>query len=181
MNKITKWLGVGALVLTLGACSETQPEDNQEPQVNETGPVNPLLSYEGLSEDSVINAVSDKQAIKNLESGDGILILSRPECSWCQLVMPVIDNVAKQMQLDNVYYVDTTLVDTADEKEALQTLVNGNLAVEEGEIIMYTPDVYVFKAGEVVGHQLGGVEGSSEADQVNQLTTIYSNLFSEIK
>ncbi len=198
MKKILSWMSVLLLVFTLGACStspektpsqeetpleEETPSTNQdeEPNVENNGPIDPLIAYEGVPRDHVIYPVTEEDAMKQFETGTGILVLSRPTCGWCQLVMPVIDEVAKTMELDHIYYLDTTTVTTDEQKEALQVLVDDHLKVEEEGIIVYTPDVYAFKDGEVVGRQLGGVSADTEEEQVSELVKIYTDLFSLIK
>ncbi len=176
MKRFITYVSIGILVFTLGACNEQTPKTEPLSNTNVTGPVDPLLAYEGVSTNHVIRAVESAQAIEQLKVGDGVLILSQPTCSWCQLVMPVIDEVSRELNLEDVYYVDSSLVTSKEEKEALQILVAGNLIVEDEEIILYTPDVYVFKNGEVVGHKLGGVEQSTE-EQHNQLKEEYQTLF----
>ena len=176
-----RYIGVGALVLLLGACSQEPKSEAVITDTEVTPSLDPLLSYKGVSTNNVINAVESAQAIEQLKVGDGVLILAQPVCSWCQLVMPVIDEVSKELKLDNVYYVDSSLITTKEEKEALQVLLEGNLVVENEEIILYTPDVYVFKNGKVAGRQLGGVESSNEVEQTTQLKEIYQTLFEIIK
>ncbi|HAX72325.1 MAG TPA: hypothetical protein DCY20_02240 [Firmicutes bacterium] len=149
-----------------------------------------LDEYENLSKNPVVQTVKFDQAKSLLTEGSGVLILSYSACPWCQSAMPVVDEVAKELSLDHVYYLNVkelTREGENNEYDQLVELLRDHLVVENGEPVMYVPDVFAVKQGEIVGHHLGTTDehDANEREMTDaekeELVKIYTELFNKTK
>ncbi len=109
--------------------------------------------YTKLSSDNVFTYRSLKEVNKMLEKGTGVVYLGFPECPWCQGYVGYIDEIAKKVGIDKVYY-SNVLEDRSNNTEEYQTtikLLKDYLPNdEEGNPRVYVPLVVVIKNGKVV-------------------------------
>lgn len=109
--------------------------------------------YTKLSSDNVFTYRSLKEVNKMLEKGTGVVYLGFPECPWCQGYVKYIDEIAKKVGIDKVYY-SNVLEDRSNNTEEYQTtikLLKDYLPNdEEGNPRVYVPLVVVIKNGKVV-------------------------------
>lgn len=109
--------------------------------------------YTKLSSDNVFTYRSLKEVNKMLEKGTGVVYLGFPECPWCQEYVKYIDEIAKKVGIDKVYY-SNVLEDRSNNTEEYQTtikLLKDYLPNdEEGNPRVYVPLVVVIKNGKVV-------------------------------
>lgn len=109
--------------------------------------------YTKLSSDNVFTYRSLKEINKMLEKGTGVVYLGFPECPWCQGYVGYIDEIAKKVGIDKVYY-SNVLEDRSNNTEEYQTtikLLKDYLPNdEEGNPRVYVPLVVVIKNGKVV-------------------------------
>ena len=61
-----------------------------------------LLKTISIVNDNNIKYVSDDEIISLLENGTNIIYLGWPECNWCRSVVPVLIDVAKSNEIDDV-------------------------------------------------------------------------------
>lgn len=109
--------------------------------------------YTKLSSDNVFTYRSLKEVNKMLEKGTGVVYLGFPECPWCQEYVKYIEEIAKKVGIDKVYY-SNVLEDRSNNTEEYQTtikLLKDYLPNdEEGNPRVYVPLVVVIKNGKVV-------------------------------
>ena len=188
MKNIVKVLSICGICLLSVGCSPVEKQRETPDTMEQAEGVDPLLAYQNIPKDHVIQTVDYDKMLTTFKDGSGVLILSFTNCPYCQGVMSVANEVATSLALDNVYYFDVTKLETTEQREQLNTLLDEQLAIEEEEIVIYVPDIYVFKDGEVLGHHLGAVSSYDpyEAkeltkEQTEELTAIYTDLFNKVK
>ncbi len=155
-------------------------------EVNREG----LEAYTELSENPVIQAIDFSQAKALIEKGTGVLALGFPSCGRCQEAFPVLDQVAADLNADNVYYLNVrglTRGEEDTEYEQIIELLKDYMGFnDDGEQVIYVPDVFAIKDGEVVTHHLGTTDDHDAYErqmteaEVEELTGVYMELFSMI-
>lgn len=111
--------------------------------------------YTQVDEDNVFVYKSSKEIIQILENGTGVVYLGFPECKWCQAYVPYLDEVAKENNIDKIYYFnirEDREKNTADYKKIVELTSDFLLYNDEGEKRVFVPDVYVVLDGEILSH-----------------------------
>ncbi len=119
-------------------------EDNQRmyPSVN-------------LSEDNLFVKSNEEEIIKVLENESGIIVFGNSSDAYSRTIMPLIDEVSKNLDIDKIYYFDITSIrDTIDLNDLNEPIVK-----EQGSSGYYKllellddelPTYYVTKNGEEI-------------------------------
>ncbi len=111
--------------------------------------------YPGVNEENVYYYATYDEIIEVLTTGTGIVFFGFPACPWCQAYAPVLDEVARERDVEKIYYLDIKEMrekDT-DEYKKLVELTDGYLEKDEkGNKRIYVPDSYFVKEGKIVGH-----------------------------
>ncbi|MDD2519025.1 MAG: hypothetical protein PHG18_03980 [Bacilli bacterium] len=150
---------------------------------------------------------ADVEKIKEIIKGTGIIYFGFPECPWCRNSVPVIEEAAKQVGIDQIYYLNVASM--RDEKKLDE---NGNvITIQEGtkeykELVellhdslpeykglndsnikrIYVPLVITFKNGKVIDSHLSTVDSQDNPyvdltkEQSNELLKIYTDAFSQV-
>ena len=111
--------------------------------------------YTQVDEDNVFVYKSAKEIIQILENGTGVVYLGFQECKWCQAYVPYLDEVAKENNIDKIYYYnirEDREKNTADYKKIVELTSDFLLYNDEGEKRVFVPDVYVVLDGEILSH-----------------------------
>ncbi len=111
--------------------------------------------YTQVDEDNVFVYKSAKEIIQILENGTGVVYLGFPECKWCQAYVPYLDEVAKENNIDKIYYFnirEDREKNTADYKKIVELTSDFLLYNDEGEKRVFVPDIYVVLDGEILSH-----------------------------
>lgn len=111
--------------------------------------------YNKVSEDNVFTYRSAEEIIKILENGTGVVYLGYPECQWCQAYVPMLNEVAKGIGLEKIYYYnirDARKENTKEYQRIVELLQDNLLFDDEGNRRVYVPDVTVVKDGKILGH-----------------------------
>ena len=110
--------------------------------------------YSYVSEDNVFVYRTDKEIIDILKHGTGIVYLGFPECPWCQAYVSYLDEMAKSIKIDKIYYLNILEIrknNTKEYQEIVSLLDNYLSYDEEGKKRIYVPAVIAVKEGKVVG------------------------------
>ncbi|MFA5603608.1 MAG: hypothetical protein WDA12_01980 [Bacilli bacterium] len=150
---------------------------------------------------------ADFEQIKQIIKGTGVVYFGFPACPWCRNSVPVIDEAAKQVGIDKIYYLN--VADIRDEKELdadgnivtfnegtkeyreLLELLNDSLPEYKGlndstVKRIYVPLVMTFKNGKVIDSHLSTVDSQENPyidlteEQSEELLKIYKDAFSQI-
>ena len=124
-------------------------------ETKETDAIKFSKEYTSVNKDNVFVYKTDKEIIKILESGTGVVFLGFPECKWCQAYAPMLNDVAKDAGVKEIYYFNIKK-DRTDNTENYQKIVsllsNYLLKDDEGKKRVYVPDVTFVKEGVIIGH-----------------------------
>ena len=136
--------------------------------------------YEALNNENVNINISKNNPIKYvtldevfdiIQNKTGVIYFGFPGCPWCRNMIPVLFEAAKNNNIDTIYYFNPRNVKKSDNDEynKLKEILNEYLSEDEnGQKVLYVPDVYFIKDGKIVGHHLGTVD--SQADPTISLT-----------
>lgn len=111
--------------------------------------------YKQVDEDNVFVYKDAKEIIRILENGTGVVYLGFPECKWCQAYVPYLDEVAKENNIDTIYYFnirEDREKNTSDYKKIVELTSEFLGYDDEGEKRVFVPDVYVVLDGEILSH-----------------------------
>lgn len=113
------------------------------------------LEYNQVSDENVFVYRNIDEIINILEKGTGVVYIGFPECPWCQAYVPVLDEVAKELEIDKIYYfniLEDRKENTEKYKKIVSILKNHLLNDSEGNNRVFVPDITIVKDGEIVGH-----------------------------
>ncbi|MDE6284704.1 MAG: hypothetical protein K2M17_03075 [Bacilli bacterium] len=111
-------------------------------------------AYTNVSEDHVFKEKSIDEIIKVLENGTGLVFLGFPECKWCQAYVPYLNDVAKDNNVEVIYYYNILEArkDNTDDYQKIVSLLSDYLQFDdEGNKRVYVPAVVAVNNGEIVG------------------------------
>lgn len=142
-----------------------------------------------IDEDNPIKYATFEEVEQLLTSGTGVIYFGFPNCPWCRNMIPVLFDVAKENNYDTIYYFNPRDIrnDDSSEYKRLIEILGDYLLESEGNKVLYVPDVYFIKNGNIVGHHLSTVDSQTDPSirltdvQVQELSNIYQRLFDKIK
>lgn len=111
--------------------------------------------YNKVAVDNVYKYVSAKEAIELFKSDEAIIFFGFKECIWCQEYAPLLNDYAKENNVDVIYYVDIKedrANNTAEYQELVKLLEKHLEKDDNGNNRIYVPDVYFVKQGKIIGH-----------------------------
>ena len=154
--------------------------------------------YEALNNENVNINISKNNPIKYvtldevfdiIQNKTGVIYFGFPGCPWCRNMIPVLFEAAKNNNIDTIYYFNPRNVKKSDNDEynKLKEILNEYLSEDEnGQKVLYVPDVYFIKDGKIVGHHLGTVDSQEEPtislteEEKNELLDIFNELFEKM-
>lgn len=111
--------------------------------------------YEGIEEDNVFVYRNIDEIINIMERGTGVVYLGFPECPWCHVYVKYLNEVAKEVGIEKIYYYNV-LEDRTNNTENYQKLteiLKGHLQYdEEGNEKIYVPNVSFHIEGKIIGN-----------------------------
>jgi hypothetical protein len=155
--------------------------------------------YEALNNENVNINISKNNPIKYvtldevfdiIQNKTGVIYFGFPGCPWCRNMIPVLFEAAKNNNIDTIYYFNPRNVKKSDNDEynKLKEILNEYLSEDEnGQKVLYVPDVYFIKDGKIVGHHLGTVDSQADPtislteEEKNELLDIFNELFEKIR
>lgn len=113
-------------------------------------------------EEHVFEYVSANQILYMIENKKtALIVLGFKECPWCQALMPVLNEAAKNEEVEKVYYLDikTMRDDTtnSEHKKYLMLKEAFSEAVDESKDRLNAPTVIFLKDGELVDYHIDTV------------------------
>lgn len=143
---------IGAILVVLGLILSyfflIKKGDNKE-----SGAEKFKSEYTNVTSDNPFVYRSVDQIINILEKGTGVVYLGFPECPWCQAYVPYVEEVAKKVGIDKVYYFNI-LEDRKNNSEKYQKIVkilNEYLPNdEEGNKRVFVPALITVKDGKIL-------------------------------
>ena len=113
-------------------------------------------------EEHVFEYVSANQILYMIENKKtALIVLGFKECPWCQALMPVLNEAAKNEEVEKVYYLDIkTMRDdttTSEHKKYLMLKEAFSEAVDESKDRLNAPTVIFLKDGALVDYHIDTV------------------------
>lgn len=145
-------IGLGSILLWNN--NNEKEKEPKEPTYSEDQK-NFASEYKNVTEDNVFVYKNVDEIIKIMEHGTGVVYLGYPECPWCQAYVPYLNEVAKEIGIEKIYYCNTKKVkeENMDKYRKLISLLDGHLQYnDEGEQWIYVPNVSFHIEGEIVGN-----------------------------
>ena len=100
--------------------------------------------YTTITENNVFVYRDIEEIINIMEHGTGIVYLGFPECPWCQTYVKYLNEVAKEVGIEKIYYFNILEYrqNNTDEYKKIIELLTGNLQFdEEGKERIFVPNV----------------------------------------
>jgi thiol-disulfide isomerase/thioredoxin len=168
-------------ILFLSGCSVSKiKEDNDAIRFSEE------YSSINVSKNNPIVYKTDKEIINILKNGTGIIYFGFSDCPWCQNAIPILIDIAKQMDIDEIYYFNPKEIRDAntDTYQEIVKLLGDNLTNDEnGNPRLYVPDIYFVSGGKIIGHHFKTVDSQVNPkdnpltdEQKTELKNIYKEL-----
>lgn len=111
--------------------------------------------YETVPEDNPFVYKNVDEIIKIMKNGTGVVYLGYPECPWCMAYVKYLNEVAKYVGVEKIYYCNTKKVkeESMDKYYELINLLHGNLQyTDEGEEWIFVPNVSFHINGKIIGN-----------------------------
>lgn len=111
--------------------------------------------YPGVSSDNRFVYKSAGEIINILKNGTGLVYLGFPECPWCQRYSIYLDEVAREQNLEKIYYYNIRQIrtDNTPEYQELVSILGEKLDKDkEGNPRIFVPDLTAVKNGEILFH-----------------------------
>lgn len=144
------------LLLTFGSIAiYKKVEDKRDTNIKVTDAERFANEYTEVSNNNVFVYRSSKEIIKIMEKGTGIVYLGFPECPWCQTYVKYLNEVAKEVGIDKIYYYNIydDRKNETDNYKKIVSLLGENLQYDdEGNLRIYVPNVSFHVYGEVIGN-----------------------------
>ena len=159
MKKKNIFITIGVIVLILiGVVSflliDKDDKKDSNNKVNEDAKKF-SAEYKTIDEDNVFVYRDIDEIIRIMEKGTGVVYLGFPECPWCGAYVKYLNEVAKEVGIEKIYYYNI-LNDRKDETEEYKKILDilgDNLQNdEEGNPRVYVPNVSFHIDGEVIGN-----------------------------
>lgn len=148
--------------------------------------------YKTVSKDNVFVYRDIEEIITIMEHGTGIVYLGFPECPWCQSYVKYLEEVAKEVGVEKIYYYNILKdrTDNTPEYQKIISLLSTHLQYdEEGNERIFVPNVSFHIKGEVIGndyetsldtHNLDNPEEYWTKEEVKELKDKLTNLMKQV-
>ena len=204
---------LAAMLLTGCNTTANQPSATSTPEnTNNAGQINLDATKADMSayvfmedDDPAFLEVSTEESLRMFVNGTGVVVYSYETCPWCNRILPILDEAAKEYGTEVFYvniYSDAFMALTAEEKsdqinalyQCLDPILEREKDPETGEdkAVMQVPEVVAVKDGEIVSHHMGLVDDFSlDPDHLDEyqvtdaqreeLKEIYLDMFASIE
>lgn len=111
----------------------------------------------GITEDNVFVYRDADAIIKIMEQGTGVVYLGFPECPWCKTYVTFLNDVAKEVGIEKIYYLDILddRKDNTPEYQKIVTILEDYLQLDdEANARIYVPNVSFHIEGNIIGNDL---------------------------
>lgn len=146
-----------------------------------------LNNYQDLKDKNHIYKVCEpSEIIELLNSNErAVIVFSFPECPWCQAAIPYLNEIAKELEYEQVYYLNILKIreENTEEYQTIFNKIRYDIANPEK---INAPTVIVIDEGKVLGFHIDTVESHVKnenevlmpmtKDQIEELRNIYREL-----
>ena len=110
--------------------------------------------YTEVSDDNVFVYRNADEIIRIMEHGTGVVYLGFPECPWCQAYVKHLNEVAKEVGIETIYYfnISEDRKDNTEDYQRIVGLLGDSLQYDnEGNLRIYVPNVSFHIEGKLIG------------------------------
>jgi len=111
------------------------------------------LEYPLVGKDNIFVYKNADETADILAKGRGVVFIGYKECPWCQSYAVFLHDVAREMEIDKIYYCDIK-EDRENNSESYRKIVDvlaGRLQYDdEGRSRVYVPDVSIVSRGRII-------------------------------
>ena len=129
---------------------------NKDNKTKDSGDAKKFASeYTKVGNDNVFVYRNAKEIIAILEKGTGVVYLGFPECPWCQIYVTHLNDAAKNLGIEKIYYfniAEDRKNNTEDYQKIVSLIKNQLQFDDEGKERIYVPHVSIVKKGVAVGY-----------------------------
>ena len=132
---------------------KSKNNDNDEPKLSDN--VRFAKEYREVPLDNVFVYRDAKSIIKIMKNGTGVVYLGFPECPWCQAYVKYLNETAKEVGIDKIYYfniLEDRKNNSASYQEIVSILTDKLQRDDEGNSRIFVPNVSFHVKGEVIGN-----------------------------
>ena len=111
----------------------------------------------GITEDNVFVYRDADAIIKIMEKGTGVVYLGFPECPWCKAYVEYLNEVAKEVGIEKIYYYNILedRQNSTPEYQKMVTILEEHLELDdEANARIYVPNVSFHVDGKIIGNDL---------------------------
>lgn len=150
MNKKKIIILIGTVIILIGAVIFLTTR-----KVEETDAQKFAKEYTEVGEDNVFVYRDAVEIINMLKHGTGVVYLGFPDCPWCQTYVKYLNEVAKEVGIEKIYYyniLEDRTNNTKEYQEIVSQLKNVLQYDDEGNSRVYVPNVSFHVNGEIIGN-----------------------------
>lgn len=143
---------IGAILVVLGLILSyfflIKKDDNKESDREKF-----KSEYTNVTSDNPFVYRNVDQIINILEKGTGVVYLGFPECPWCQAYVPYVEEVAKKVGIDKVYYfnIKEDRKNNTEEYQKIVKILDVYLPNDdEGNKRIYVPAIIIVQNGKII-------------------------------
>jgi len=115
------------------------------------------LEYPMIGSDNIFVFRNASETADILARGRGIVFKGFKECSWCQLYVVFLHNVAREMGVDRIYYLDIKEDRriNSESYQRIRSILSDRLHYDdEGRSRVFVPDVSIVSRGRIIFRDL---------------------------
>lgn len=143
--------------------------------------------YSEVKKDNIYEYATYNNVIDTINDGTGIIYLGFPTCSLCKEIVPVLDEVAKDKNVESILYYNFKDIrdNNTTEYQELANLLSDYIASDdEGNKRISAPTIIFVNKGNIVGVYIGTINSDSEEiitdEQKNTLKDSFSSLINKM-
>ena len=114
-----------------------------------------------------VEIVEETEILNIMDHKTGIVYFGFPTCPWCRNVVEPLIKLANQENV-TLYYINPKVMRDAQNKTYLSLVKKLDSYLDTGENgnkVLYVPDIYFIKDGKIMAHHLGTVDSQKDPYQ----------------
>lgn len=121
--------------------------------------------YNTTSKDNLYEYATYNNIIETIKNKTGIIYLGFPTCTLCKEIVPILDEAAKEKNIDSILYYDFKDIrnnNTAEYKKLAELLSSYIIDDEEGNKRITAPTIIFVNKGNIAGIYIGKITSDTE-------------------
>jgi hypothetical protein len=143
----------------LQSCSKDNQVDTDIPEFSDSERF--ALEFPQVGSDNVFVYRTAGETADILANGRGIVFMGFKDCPWCQPYVVFLNELAKEMEIDKIYYCDIRedrQNNTESYQKILEILTNRLGYNDEGHPRVFVPDLSIVSRGRIITRDFMTVE-----------------------